>query len=218
MPCRVVGLVDASRSPRILIADDDASQGFVSEMLTAVGFQTRQVSNGAEAVASFEAWQPDLILMDLHMPVMGGEAATRAIRAMGRLPRVTIFIVTASWLEDGRARAIEAGADAWLPKPVREEQLFAEIGARLGVDYLREPAPLPRRSPVPAPEHLSALVADAIPKEVAEALLRACQMADYDRADQLLGSLAREHPVVADELRAILDRFDYDALTAALPK
>jgi len=125
--------LDGGTPRRILLAEDSATiQILVSSILELAGHQVEIVANGAEAVraASLDAF--DLILMDLHMPVMDGFEAVRRIRAAeaaGR--RIPIVALTANVMSGDVERCRAAGTDDFLAKPINMDQLLATI-ARFG--------------------------------------------------------------------------------------
>jgi signal transduction histidine kinase/CheY-like chemotaxis protein/ligand-binding sensor domain-containing protein len=163
---RVTGLAPGLRAARVL-AVDDTREGRVllSRLLAEVGFDVREAANGAEAVEVWRAWRPDLIFMDMRMPVMDGREATRRIRAReaelrgpsssvpGPLPpeisgeeqrtrdegqRTRIIALTASAFEHERDEIISHGADDFVTKPFREKTIFDKLAEHLGVTYCYE--------------------------------------------------------------------------------
>ncbi|MEM9161897.1 MAG: response regulator, partial [Cyanobacteria bacterium P01_F01_bin.4] len=83
---QVVGLAPDQPSFRLLIAEDEpVSRKLLTKLLTSLGFEVRAAANGKEAVELWESWHPDLIWMDMQMPVMDGCEATRQIRARGKV-------------------------------------------------------------------------------------------------------------------------------------
>jgi two-component system sensor histidine kinase/response regulator len=133
---RVTGLKPDQKQYRILIADDHAdNRDLLKTMLTSVGFEVEEAQNGNETIAKFKVWSPDLILMDMQMPVMDGYEATRTIKAMekGNIP---IIAVTASAFQEDTEKALKAGADAYLRKPFKEYEIFECIETCLGVKYV----------------------------------------------------------------------------------
>jgi two-component system, sensor histidine kinase and response regulator len=79
---KVIGLATGQRIYRILVADDRKENcDLLTQLLNSVGFETRVAANGEEAIAHWQTWHPDLIWMDMRMPVMNGYEATRQIRA-----------------------------------------------------------------------------------------------------------------------------------------
>ncbi len=135
-PVRVRKLRAGSPPVLVLVADDqEDNRILLKALLSMVGFVVRLASNGREAVEIFTAWQPHLILMDVKMPVMGGQEAISLIRELPLGRQVKIIAVTASAFEEDRQAAHNWGADGYLSKPFLENQLFEEIQALLGTQY-----------------------------------------------------------------------------------
>ncbi len=123
-----------SRPPtgRVLVVEDNEANREVAEaLLRHLGVEARSVEGGAQAVALVTGgWTPDLVLMDCHMPVLDGFAATAQLRAWERAtgrPRLPIVALTASATEEDREACAAAGMDDFLPKPVNVEALDATL-------------------------------------------------------------------------------------------
>ena len=114
---------------KILIIDDDALfSDLLSDILMSFGHQSFQASGGAEALGMIHAGcAPDLILVDLRMERMDGLGAIDAIRNANPELRAGIVMLTASTCDDVAADARERGAIGFLSKPVRADQLNAQI-------------------------------------------------------------------------------------------
>lgn len=121
---------------RILIVDDDRlNRQLLVRLLETNGFATREAGNGQEGLAAFLEWHPDLILMDLRMPMMSGCEAIRRIRASEGGDRVPIIAMTASVLDESRRDAAQYGADELLLKPFRSETLLQMLQSRLNLAF-----------------------------------------------------------------------------------
>ncbi len=114
---------------RILMADDAApNRELVTAILGGLGLALDTVCNGAEAVEAARTGAYDLILMDVHMPVMDGLDATRAIRAIsGPVGRTPIIALTANVQPEQVARCREAGMDGHVGKPIQVSELLAAL-------------------------------------------------------------------------------------------
>ena len=135
LPDKVAGLMD-DRSPRIMIVDDDpTTRRYLTETLGAIGFSTAQAANGKEAIERIASFHPDLVLMDIRMPVMDGLEATRRIVASNDSSTPIIVALTAGMLDTPREDLIEAGCREVIPKPFDEEVLLKTIGGLLGIQY-----------------------------------------------------------------------------------
>ena len=136
-PRPVTGLKPGQQQYKVLVVDDkEDNREFLSQLLGPSGFDIRQAVNGADAVKEFGSWLPQLILMDLRMPVMDGYEAMRRIRACAGGKEVKIIAVTASIFGEINRDAFGAGADALILKPFREDELFEKIQSLLGVEYI----------------------------------------------------------------------------------
>jgi CheY-like chemotaxis protein len=132
---RIIGVTGTK--PKVLVVDDDpASRQLLSDMLTPLGFDLREAGDGQDAFTQAVAWRPDVILMDMRMPVMDGFEAIRRIRATEALRSVIIFAVSASVFEHNRQQCLDAGADNFLHKPCRFEQLADLLRRHLKLEWL----------------------------------------------------------------------------------
>ncbi len=133
---RVVGLVPDSGPKTLLVVDDqEESRRFVAELLSLVGFGICEAANGEEALAVFAAEGPDLVLMDMRMPVLDGYAATRRLKATPAGRKTPVIVLSASGLAEEREKILATGADEFICKPFRERELFDAIGRLLGIKY-----------------------------------------------------------------------------------
>jgi PAS domain S-box-containing protein len=126
--------VPQKRSLNVLLVDDNLTNLLVTrKMLNLAGHHVVEARNGAEAVAKGTETIFDVILMDISMPEMDGLEATRRLRASGTPGgRVPIVALTASAMAEDVDRAMEAGMDGFVSKPIRREKLLAEIARHTG--------------------------------------------------------------------------------------
>jgi two-component system cell cycle response regulator DivK len=111
----------------VLFHDQEDSRRILRDLLTSADYEMTDV-NGEEALASVEKQRPDLILMDIQMPVLDGYEATRRIKADPALKNVPIIVVTSYASSGGdEAKARAAGCDDFVPKPFSPRQLLARI-------------------------------------------------------------------------------------------
>lgn len=208
---QVTGLADAARH-RILVAEDKwQNRQLLVKLLTGVGFVVREASNGQEAIALWETWRPDLIWMDMQMPVLDGYAATRQIRQREQADlshsHTLIIALTAHVFEADQAEVMTAGCDDFLPKPFREDQLFAKMAEHLPITYryaAAKPAELERLSLSRA--DYQALLG-ALPTSQLSQLYQAAIQLDNERllrlldAPEIVPSLASAMKAWVQELR-----------------
>ena len=114
-------------SKRILVVEDQPdNRQIIRDMLADTGYEITEAENGAEALAAIAKARPDLILMDIQLPVIDGYAATRRIKTDPAL-KSPIIAVTSYALSGEEKKACEAGCDDYVPKPYSPRQLLAKI-------------------------------------------------------------------------------------------
>jgi two-component system, cell cycle response regulator DivK len=113
---------------RILVVEDtEDNRKIVRDLLTSVGYELIEAIDGGEGVAMAQSERPDLILMDIQLPVIDGYEATRRIRAVPELAAVPIIAVTSYALSGDEAKTREAGCTGYVAKPFSPRQLLAKI-------------------------------------------------------------------------------------------
>ena len=129
---------------RVLVVDDKReNRTILVKILSPLGFEISESKDGREALARTLEWRPDVILMDLVMPVMDGFEATRQIRQVPELKDVVVIASSASVFEQNRQNSLAAGCNDFLPKPIRTDSLFALLQQHAGVDWEYESALFP---------------------------------------------------------------------------
>jgi len=111
----------------LLVEDNDASRDALSRRLERRGFQVVMAVDGAQAVSVGRAAQPDLILMDLGLPVIDGWEATRQLKADQSTKHIPIIVLSAHAMTNDRELALAAGGDDFDTKPVRFQALLEKI-------------------------------------------------------------------------------------------
>jgi PAS domain S-box-containing protein len=218
-PVRGLHLQPGQAPPRVLIADDDDdSRVLLAQILGAVGFEVRHVADGEQAIREFEAWQPHLIFLDLRMPEVDGYEATRRIRATAGGQRTPILVVSASVVEEERQRVLECGADEFIRKPYREQEVFDKIAACCPVKYVYAQESAPQDAAVlrAAPPPLASGAIPALPAQLVQQLREATATADLDRLLELLAEVDQLDRPLAEHLRNLAENYDYPALLKVL--
>jgi two-component system cell cycle response regulator DivK len=113
---------------RILVVEDqEDNRQILRDLLTKAGFDMIEAENGEDAVALAQASRPDLILMDIQLPILDGYEATRRIKADPDLKSIPIIVVTSYALSGDEEKARLAGCDDYVAKPFSPRQLLAKI-------------------------------------------------------------------------------------------
>jgi len=222
VPERVVHPIPTGLDPhqpgwKVLIVDDvPTNRGLLDELLSQLGFLTRASASGEEAIEVHDEWHPDLVLMDLRMPGIGGLEAIRVLRQRGS--KAAIFAVTASGLADRESEAREAGADAFVRKPYREGELLAAIGKHVGVRYVYK-SPVSRPVTRPRDAAWQSMLSERLsnlPSSLVEQLRDAAIEGRAKRLESLADQARQHSEDVSAEIRALARDFQYDVLVSAL--
>jgi CheY-like chemotaxis protein len=113
---------------KILIAEDNATnRELFRELLEARGYTVVEACDGPEALRMIEQTQPDILLLDIGMPVLDGFAVVRAIRENPRLAALPVLAVTAYAMQGDRERVLGSGFDGYLSKPINANLLAGEL-------------------------------------------------------------------------------------------
>jgi two-component system cell cycle response regulator DivK len=116
-------------SKRILVVEDkEDNRRILRDLLTSADYEIMEAENGQEALTAAAKQRADLILMDIHLPIMDGYEATRRIKANPTLTHVPVIAVTSFALSGDKAKARAAGCDDFVPKPYSPRQLLRRYG------------------------------------------------------------------------------------------
>jgi two-component system cell cycle response regulator DivK len=119
-------------SKRILVVEDqEDNRRILRDLLASAGFQILEAEDGERGVAAAESHHPDLILMDIQMPIVDGYEATRRIKANPELCGIPLIVVTSYALGGDEDKARAAGCDDYIAKPYSPRQLLAKIKEHL---------------------------------------------------------------------------------------
>ncbi|MEG4031282.1 MULTISPECIES: PAS domain S-box protein [unclassified Microcoleus] len=136
---RVISLAPGQPTYRILVVEDLAeNRRLLVDILTSIGFEVREATQGVEAISLWESWLPHLIFMDLRMPIMDGYTATKYIRERPNNQETVLIALTASAFEEERENVLMAGCNDFITKPFQQREIFDKLAKYLGVQYIYE--------------------------------------------------------------------------------
>jgi two-component system, sensor histidine kinase and response regulator len=136
---KVIKLAPNQPEYKILVAEDVAdSRLLLVNLLKEIGFTVFEAENGEEAINFWHQWQPNLIIMDIQMPITDGLTATKIIKETRQGKKTKIVALTASTFEENRQNILAAGCDDFLSKPLQVTVLLEKISEHLGVEYIYE--------------------------------------------------------------------------------
>jgi two-component system cell cycle response regulator DivK len=112
----------------LVVEDQEDNRQILRDLLASSGFLMIEAHDGQQALAMARSQRPDLILMDIQLPVVDGYEATRSIKRDPELKHIPVIAVTSYALSGDEERAREAGCDAYVAKPYSTRHLLAKIG------------------------------------------------------------------------------------------
>ena len=111
----------------LLVEDNELNRDMLSRRLTRAGYAVRTAIDGEEALAKVRELRPDVVLLDLSLPVKDGWAACREIRADASIAETAIIALTAHAMSDDRKRALAVGCNDYASKPIDFPELLIKI-------------------------------------------------------------------------------------------
>lgn len=133
---------------KILVVDDkEMNRTIFRQLLAPLGFEIMEAINGEDCLQKAQNFQPDIVFMDLVMPIMDGFEATRKLRLMPEMKEGVIIAVSASVFENTKQQSWMAGCQDFIPKPLPTQQVFDKLQEYLGLEWIyEEPKSIPKIS------------------------------------------------------------------------
>jgi signal transduction histidine kinase/ActR/RegA family two-component response regulator len=216
---QTLGQVTGYEGPRrhVLIVDDtDASRQVLADTLGVLGFDVSQASTGLDALNIARAKAPDLILMDIRMPVMDGLEAMRRMQQSGDLRSIPVVAVSAGVTDEERAGCTAAGARAFLMKPVEHAVLLDELCRLLGLTWTRE-ATGPPISLVGEPADRYVVPGPVVMESLRELIMTGNMRAIREKAGELI-SLDTKYRPFAEKITQLALAYQSKALLRLVNK
>ncbi len=214
---RVIGY--EGRKRRILIADDKSdNRGILVRFLRPLGFEVVEAVDGAQAVTLAATGPPDLILMDLVMPVLDGFEAMRQLRAQEHFASRPVIAFSASAFEVTRTQCEQAGADGFLSKPVNLDELLDVLARHLHLKWIYTGERVDHGHETREAGRVCTDVSK-LPTEIATGLLELAMMGDVRGLSERLDALEKANSVAAsviEELRGLVRNYDMKGIRTLL--
>jgi len=216
---RILGVAEGQPRHRLLIVEDQPENRLLlRRLLDPLGFELREAANGQEGVALFEQWHPDLIWMDIRMPVMDGMEAIRRIRAAKAGAATKIIALTAHALEEEKKPIMAAGCDDLVRKPFREQEILDVLARHLRLKFIYEEAPRQEGAPEAPGLTLRPEQLDALPAELLQGLRQAVVELDTARTQALIEQVTERDASLGRALNTLATQLDYKRLLKLLER
>ncbi|NJN85143.1 MAG: response regulator [Leptolyngbyaceae cyanobacterium SL_7_1] len=212
----IIGLAPDQPTYRILVVEDQPSNRLLLlKLLRSVGFEVQAAENGQEALRVWQEWQPQLIWMDIRMPILDGYEATRQIKAQPQGKDTIIIALTASAFEEQRQVILAIGCNDFVRKPFQESEILAKMSQYLGVRYRYQEDSLaaqPDGQTSLTQLDLKAMLA-AMPPEWTTQLQEAASQGDDLLIQSLLQQIPPEQSLLLGTLTNLVNHFRFDLIT-----
>jgi CheY-like chemotaxis protein len=188
-----------------------ASAEYLSATHTRSNARRAQGSYRTQAIALWEEWEPDLIWMDMRMPVMDGYEATKYIKSTTKGAKTAIVALTASVLEEEIVVLLSAGCDDFVRKPFTEEMIFEILAKHLGVEYIYEES-LSDETNTPTDNILTSDNLKVMSDEWILLLYQGSLEGDMNRVMQLIEEVPETETYLTQSLTKIVHQFQFEQL------
>lgn len=198
---------------------DDAldNRQLLIKLLSPLGFEVQEATNGVEAIEIWQAWEPHLILMDMRMPVMDGYEATKRIKALTKGQATAIIAVTASSLEEERTLILSIGCDDFIRKPFQQTDIFDALHRHIGVRFIYEQ---PTTTPHPSEKQTAISISTALatlPPDLLADFQKALVELDVEWIQILITQVRSFNEPLAQSLFVLANNFQYEKLLNLFP-
>jgi len=209
----IIGLAPEQPCYRILIAEGQRENRLLLRRLMAdIGLKVRMAENGEQCVNLFEEWRPDLIWMDWRMPVVDGKVAARRIRRLPGGEGVKIVAVAASIFPEEQQEMLGAGADDFVRKPYRFDEIYDCLSKQLGVRYVYADVPEVKEMPT----KLTPAMLSIVPTDLRQELRGAVESLDSGRICFVVNKIRALEVELGSTLDRLIKNYDYPAILKAL--
>ncbi len=204
-----------------LVVDDvKENRDILSHMLQDVGVEVREAVNGQEAVNGVHKHKPDIVFMDIRMPVMSGTEALRHIRQQFAKGEVPCIAISASTLRHQTKQMLDAGFDDFISKPFRFEEVYDCLAKFLDVEFeYKQPEETTVTEETSKALDLTQIY---LPTELHARLQEAAELNELTEMEHLITQLRQspesQHQTLAEMLKEFLSQYDIDGILEALAK
>ena len=218
IPSRKIMGYTGPRRTILTVDDESTNRGLLLNLLFPLGFRLVEAENGQECIEKAVKLKPDLILLDLRMPVLDGFSTTEQIRNMEELRDVPIIAVSASVFEATQQRAKAVGFNDFLFKPIQIEAITVLLQQYLGLEWIYEECSVPPAILEPQPP-LDLAAIPPLPAKEAKHLYASALRGNHKKVLEQLANieqLGEEFRPLVEEFWALAKRFDTDAIVEIL--
>lgn len=211
---RVLSVDHGDQITKVLIVDDKpVNRMLLIKLLSPLGFDVKEAENGKQAIEIWDEWSPNIILMDMRMPVMDGYEATRRIKTTMKGQATVIIAVTASALEEDRELILSEGCDGYIRKPFRDVEIFEEFEKQLGLKFVYEVfQPIAAKSKEETRSFDFQREFSGLSTSQIKNLYHAVSVGDVTSINHLVNSIVVQAPELANHIQKLADQYKFEEL------
>ncbi|MUG98894.1 response regulator [Scytonema sp. UIC 10036] len=216
---RVKSLTPNQPAYKLLIVDDTwEHRQLLRSLLKSLGFEVKEAETAQQGIEIWESWKPNLIFMDMRMPVMNGYEATQHIKATPLGQATVIIALTATAFNDERALTLEAGCDDFIRKPFQEEEIFDKLAKHLGVSYVYFDCTTMSQTSQKRSTRSSSLEQDlaVMPEQWVHQLYEAASGGSDEHVLKLIAEIPTEYATLIENLQQLTSDFRFDEIVNAI--
>ncbi|MEI7907014.1 MAG: ATP-binding protein [Bacteroidota bacterium] len=209
---RMTGVVHEINGQKILIVEDEpVNRLLLRNILAPMRYDIREASNGKEGVAIADAWGPDLIFMDIRMPVMNGKDAARLLKSAEKTKNITIVALTAHALEEERQQILAAGCNDVISKPYHENNIYEILAKYLKAQFVFE-----QSEAEPKKNIFIAQTLDQLPSDLIADLYDAATLLDANACAAVIERIHLINADVAGQLHGLIAEYEFKQILDAI--
>ncbi len=208
---KIIGI--KGKAPTILIADDvKENRDILADMLTEIGINIIEAENGQQALQQIEAHCPNMIFMDIKMPIMDGNEAICRLREHKQHHNIQCVAISASSLEHQKEHYLSNGFNDFISKPFRFDTIYHCLKHHLSIEFEYD------NSAKPIPETNAEVITElTYPTErICQIIYQAAQSGAATDIEKTLKQCQRKHPELVKQIKQKLEDFDFDGILALL--
>jgi len=208
----VIGLAPNQIPSRILVVEDNLEiSQLLLELIGAIGLQVKSAQNGIEALEIWKNWQPDLIWMDIQIPIMDGYETTGKIRNSPQGDKTKIIALSANAFIENQSFTLEAGFDDYVTKPFSKQIIFERMASHLDLEYTYESDKI-HNPYFSRTNKLEKEGLETIDKDLLRQIKEAAILLDEQQIQKLISLIPKENSKPTEILSKLLKNFQFEEI------
>jgi len=208
----VIGLAPNQIPSRILVVEDNLEiSQLLLELIGAIGLHVKSAQNGIEALEIWKNWQPDLIWMDIQIPIMDGYEITGKIRNSPQGDKTKIIALSANAFIENQSFTLEAGFDDYVTKPFSKQIIFERMASHLDLEYTYESDKI-HNPYFSRTNKLEKEGLETIDKDLLRQIKEAAILLDEQQIQKLISLIPKENSKPTEILSKLLKNFQFEEI------